>query len=472
MHMKKSNIQISTAVTVTAMIAISISLQLFSDETTPKAAHASYVRSSTRFQSYNAGTNFPPTTQELRYEPTTRPGQPEAQFPPQATTQNTDTGKPPHEWQRLTDDWGGIRPKLEDRGITIDGSIAGYFGKNLTGGISTGKNGGAYLLNLNATLDSKKLVGYDGGTFFLNFRNEDGIHHSFDGAFGNTSHLYEPARTEISEAWYEQQLLENKLRIRVGKIDANTEFANNSNGAEFLNDFGGYSPTILAFPTDPDPAFGIDAFIYPTPHLYAGAGIYDGSLAEGRSTGELGPANALHPDREFMIAEIGGTWTASGGRDGKLGIGVWHHTAQFAKFDGGTQNGATGPYVTLDQMLWRSNPADDDDKRGIALFSLAGYSDPSISAAHYQVGGGLKWTGAIMSRPEDIIGLGVDYIRLSTAAGSGFDRPDETTIETFYKIRLNPWFSVQPDMQYIHNPGGVSDHHDALALTVQALVDF
>jgi porin len=461
--MKYSKAGIPTIVAAITIIAVAVAGKMLLDVGQPQTARASEPAAKSRFQSFD---------QDLRYTPTTRPGQPEAQHPPEATTQNTDTGKPPAQWQRLTDDWGGLRTKLEEHGITIDGSFAGYFGKNLTGGASTGKNGGAYLLNVNATLDSKKIAGFDGGTLFVNFRNQNGLHHSLDGAFGSTSHLYSPARTELSEAWYEQKLLDDKIRVRLGKIDANTEFANVANGGEFLNDFGGFSPTILSFPTDPDPAFGVDAFFYPTQHLYAGVGAYDGSLAEGRLTGLLGPAKALHPHSEFLIAETGATWTAPGGRDGRAGVGVWHHTADLARFDGGTDRGATGPYLTVDQTLWRKNPDQDDDKRGIAMFALAGYANPEISAANFQIGGGVKWTGMIESRADDVMGIGADYIKLSSVAGSGFDRFDEVTVETYYKMRLTAWLSVQPDLQFIHNPGGISSQHDAVALTVQALIDF
>ncbi len=390
-----------------------------------------------------------------------------------AAPQATEIGRPPQEWARLTDDWGGLRPKLEDHGITFAGGFAAYLGKNLTGGADTHTLGEAYLLNINITLDSKKLVGYDGGTLFINFRNQNGLHdRSLDGSFGASSHLYAPDRTEISEIWYEQKMLDDKLRIRLGKIDANTEFAFVANGGEFLNDFASYSPTILHFPTDPDPAFGAELFVNPTSHVYAGIGVYDGSELEGADTGSLGPAHIFDDPSQFWIGEIGATWTGPGKRDGRLGFGIWHHTGMFDRFDGGTENGATGPYLTLDQTLWRRTPDGEDTAPGIAIFALAGYANPAISAANYQIGGGLRWTGPLASRDSDVLGLGASYLRFSDAPGSGFNERGELTVETFYKIRLNAWFSIQPDLQFIHDPGGVSSHHDAIAATVQMLVDF
>jgi porin len=399
---------------------------------------------------------------DIRFVPTTRPALPAPQVPPEATTQNSDTGKPPVQWQRLTDDWCGLRPRLDDRGIAFDASLATYAGQDLSGGLDTRDGGFGYLFNLNMTLDSQRLAGYQGGTFFVNFRQQDGLHHSLDGSFNSaTSHLYVPQRTEVSEIWYEQKMSDDKIRMRIGKIDANTEFDAVDNSGEFLNGNFSSSPTILAFPTDPDPAFGADLFFYPNEHLYAGAGAFDGSLQEGEPTGALGPAGRFHS--VFLVGEAGVKWSLAGGRDGRVGVGVWYHTGDIASIDVGRgSSGAIGPYVTFDQVLWQVNPDLGTDHRGIALFALGGYADPSISQANYQFGGGAKWTGLIPLRDDDILGAGVNYI----AFGSGADRSPETTTEAFYKFRFSPWFSVQPDLQYI------AGEHTAVAATIQVLIDF
>ncbi|HVT88095.1 MAG TPA: carbohydrate porin [Tepidisphaeraceae bacterium] len=410
---------------------------------------------------------------DLRFIPTTRPQQPVAQHPPIATTQNSDTGKPPQLWQRFTDDWNGLRPRLDDKGIAVAASLAGYVGTNLIGGAQTDAGGCAYLLNLNLTLDSKKLVGLEGGSMFVNLRNQDGLSHSMDGSFGATSSLYIPGRTEVSECWFEQKFLNDQVRIKAGKIDVNTEFDTVENGGEFLNDFGALNSTILAFPTDPDSSIGVNAFVYPNEHFYAGAGIYDGSLQDGVNTGSVGPHSLWNSRSAFWIGEIGDKWDGkASGREGRVALGVWHHTGSFEQFDGGHRNSVTGPYIALDQCLWRKYPEKDGDKQGIAMFFSAGYASPHISSATVQAGGGLKWTGAIAGREDDVLGLGASCIRLSHDTSAGLSDHSEFTIETFYKIRINPWFSIEPDLQYIHNPDGVSSRDDALMATIQMLIDF
>lgn len=413
---------------------------------------------------------------DLRFAPTVTPKTPEPQHPPESNEKNVDTGKPPVKWQRLTDDWFGVRPALDDHGVSFQASLTSDYSLNLRGGRDTA--GGAFrdLLNANVTVDTDRLMHWKGGTFFVNFQNQNGQNGNANlvGSAQGISNIDADGRTEVSELWYEQQLLDGKVRLKVGKVDANSEFAHVNNGAEFLNPSMGFSPTIVGFPTYPDPAMSVNAFVNPTEHLYAGFGLYDGSSAVGEFTGPRGPATFLHSaDRLFMIAEVGAKWSLANGRDGRLGVGVWHHTADFERLTGTGHSisGSTGPYVTVDQALWRKNPADKDDTRGIGAFFQYGYADPRVSLFEHHVGGGLTWTGPFDHRDDDVFGLGVTYVALS-GRETGGPGGNETTVEMFYKARILPWLSLKPDLQYVVHPGGGHDEPDALVATVRAVIDF
>lgn len=423
----------------------------------------------------------------MRLPPMNRAYPPRA-LPPQASPSETPVVSPatvpstepasqpaslPDKSGHMTGDFLGERAKLEAQGVALDLSLTTYLGNNFTGGANTYRTGFAYELNFGATIDTSKLLNWDGGTFFTNFRAQEGLVHSMDGSFGDTSHLYEPRRIQLLEIWYQQALLDGKINVKFGKIDANEDFDNVANGGDFLNDFATYSATVLAFPTDPDPACGADFFFNPTDNFYVGVGVFDGSLLDGISTGSMGPATLFDGQSLFVIGEIGARWTLPGARAGRLGFGLWDHTGSIDRLDGsGTVGGTSGPYLSFDQTLWKKNPDDSSDNQGIGLFMLAGYANPNVSEVNAQVSGGLQWTGMIPSRPSDVAGLGAGLLCFSRAPGTGLDEDSETTVETFYKVRVNPWFSVEPDLQYIHNPGGTSAQHDAVAGTVQMIIDF
>lgn len=428
---------------------------------------------STRPAEANADEAIASIDDDLRFVPTTRPMQPEAQHPPLATTQNVDTGKPVHEWQRATDDWFGARPWLDDHGVTVGANLTIDASRDFRGGGASGDNFTRNLFNLNLTLNTERLIGWKGGTFFVNFQNEAGTNGSERvGSIQTISNIDSEGVTEISELWYEQTMFDGKLRAKVGKVDANTEFAVNEYGAEFLNGTAAVSPNILGIPAYPDPATSVNLFFYLNDTLYFGAGIYDGATQEGIATGSRGPATFFgSPSDLFLIGEGGAKWSLQDkSLAGRLGVGAWHHTGSFDRFDGGVEKGTSGFYLTLNQMLWRKNPTDQDDDRGIAMYAQYAHADRDVSEVEHHIGVGATWKGAIPSREDDVIGLGVSYANLSDDAA--FTASNETLVEGFYKIQILKWLSIKPDIQYIHNPGGDSSATDAWVGSLRVQMEF
>jgi porin len=414
-----------------------------------------------------SGTELDPAR---RFGPTTRPDMPDAQKPPLSTPENVDTNKPPTSWQRATDDWSGIRPRLDDKGIVLQASLATDYSQNLRGGVNTNGGDFRHLFNANVTLDADRLFGHAGGTFFVNFQTQNGPDTSDAGDIQGYTNIAADGRTQLSELWYEQSALEGAFRVKVGKIDANSELAFAENAGEFLNSSMGVSPTILGLPTYPDPAFGVNVYVAPTEAVYVALGLFDGAAQEGIPTGSRGPKTLFGgPSDLFVIGEVGLKWDAGQRRDGRVGVGVWHHTGTFDRFDGGIKSGTDGFYIVVDQTLWCVHPDDDTDGRGIGAYLQYGHADQSVSEIRDHLGAGIAWTGMLPSRNDDVAGLGVSYVRLSDALeGEG----EEVAVEFFYKVQVTPWISVKPDLQYIRHPGGESGVDDALVATVRAVIDF
>jgi carbohydrate-selective porin OprB len=101
------------------------------------------------------------------------------------------------------------------------------------------------------TLDTEAMGLWPGGPLFVDFLQISGRsitdHHVGDLQFVNNSDA-PPGRTQVSEYWYEQRLFEDVLRIKLGKMDANNDFAYVDYGGEFINSSPGFPP-IIPFPT-------------------------------------------------------------------------------------------------------------------------------------------------------------------------------------------------------------------------------
>lgn len=211
-------------------------------------------------------------------------------------------------WAKATGTWGGYRTKLEDAGIEVNGGYTLDWTSVWSGG-TKGRATARSLVDVNVTLRTAKLIGFEGGSFYADLYDIVGRNGGTDtGSIYGISNIDGASPIELAELWYEQKLLDSKLRLKVGKIDANSEFALMTLNGDFLHPAGAASPTIVGFPTYPSPATGAVAFVYPSEKCYLGAGFFDGSLVVGVPTGSRGPKTFFdQPDGSgyFWIGEGG-----------------------------------------------------------------------------------------------------------------------------------------------------------------------
>ena len=231
-------------------------------------------------------------------------------------------GLPWWEWSRMTGDWGGLRSRLENAGVRFDSSYSTDWSKVVSGGHRR-RGTNRSLLDLNLALDLEALFGLTGATIFVDYYSQVGRNASKDvGDIQGFGNIDSDNVHELAELWYEQRLFENWFRVKLGKVEANSEFAFVDNGVEFINSSMGFSPTIFVLPTYPDPATSINIFVTPTDTLYGGFGLYDGALQKGIPTGSRGPKTFFDGSGKlFFIGEVGGTWTIGNHKHpGRLGL--------------------------------------------------------------------------------------------------------------------------------------------------------
>ena len=379
-------------------------------------------------------------------------------------------GAAPMSFEKQLMTWGGVRPKLERRGITFAGSLTVDSSREFTGGGEPGSDTIRYLLDIRGSFDLDKLAGIPGASASVDFQQQDGPNGSQRlGDIQRYDNIDADGRTQISEAWYQQYLFNQKVRVKVGKVDANTEFALPDRTASFINSSFAYSPTILNMPTYPDPAMSLNVFVYPASWLYLGYGIYDGAMAEGISTGDHSPKTLWQgPGDFFQIGEAGVRWQFGGEKlSGHFALGGYFENASVATFSGARQHGAAGGYLVLEQQFIKTSRAGQDDGRGLFGFFQFGWANEHVSEVAAHVGEGLVWVGLMGKKNPDTAGLGVTTATLSQAPGAGFTEHAETSIEAFYACQLSDWLNVQPDVQYIVHPGGDATRRDALVGTLR-----
>ena len=374
-------------------------------------------------------------------------------------------------WERdhLFGDAGGVRSSLEKHGLTYDLTYTAEYFHNLRGGMRT-RNGGKYRGDISFTmeLDTKAAGLWDNGLFFLHLQEEHGygITGDYVGDFQTLSNMDADDYKQVSEIWYRHNFFDGKFWVKLGKMEANADFAFVENGGEFLNSSAGFSPTIPLV-TFPDQDWGIVLGFEPVDWFSMNVGIYQGRPNGGQSIGNTidklhGPMVMVEPAIHYNLF----------GQPGHLRLGGWWNCDKFDDYDKNDPDadevsGSGGWYMTWDQQLYSEHPDKEGDEQGIGVFAQYGWSPQDSSEVEHYLGGGVQWVGMMSERDDDILGFGVFHVNFSDYAG--FEEHGETAIELFYKIQCG-WLSIKPDLQYIIHPGGSEDN--AIAAGVRVEISF
>lgn len=375
------------------------------------------------------------------------------------------------ERSHLTGDWYGIRRKLQQEGFFVDSFFTLDMNWPTIGGYKTSsKPLFQYLYELNLEWRSEPLLKYKGGTFYLSFQYHGGAHPTQDYVhdFMGVDSISSPNLTQLGEVWYQQNIKEDLFYIKFGKIDAIENFQFTDNALYLVN--SGYEtfPTILGFPTYPNPAMGVLFYIKPSNYIQWGAGIFDGSGALGTQTGGMGPSRFFNNlgDHAFIISELDWMWPTL--YDGKLKLGGWGNTVTLQRFNGQNQNGVGGGYVIFEQTLYPGEGKKKQWKTG--MFLQYAFTNPEVSKSDYFIAGGTQIHNVLdRGTLEDFLCFGIACSHFTNAKGSNFRYPFEMSIEATYWLQIFGWFQMQPDLQYVVHPGG--KYKDSLVITLRFNVD-
>jgi len=401
--------------------------------------------------------------------------------------------------QNLLGDMWGLRPALSNYGVTLSViENAEAFG-NLSGGVRQGLevNG---LTTATLQVDAQKAFGLNGGLF-----NVSGLHiWGGDLSEANLLNLQTvtgieaPAGIRLWELWY-QQKFSDKFDIKIGEQSLDQEWMISQNSAYFLNAMFGWAivPTadlLGGGPAYPLAGLGARARAEVTDNVTVLAGLFNGSPipANSPNTPLSNPYGVSFPLNTGLlaIAELQFTFPGSDASakangeaplPGTYKIGAWYDSGVFydQQYDNAgaplaspdsngipaTHHGNYSIYAVADQTIWQSK---DDPKRNLNLFvrpMFAPLQDRNLIS--FAVDAGLTMHEPLPGRENDVFGLGFGVAQVSSGA-SGYDRDlqfyepsvytpvrgAETFLEATYQVQVLPWWQIQPDIQYVVNPGG------------------
>lgn len=397
----------------------------------------------------------------------------------------------------LFDNWLGIRPKLEDKGfhptVTFVSDVAG----NPIGGKSQGITH-ADNLGINLAFDLDKLAGLQGASFLVSMSQRSGnsLSHDRIGNVFTVQQVYGGETFHLIDIAYQQQLLDDRVEFRIGRIAAGDDFLVAPGDWLFMqNAFDGNpvgiffnSPGMTAYP---NASWGALVKVKPTARTYLMGGIYNGDpsiRADSHNGADMSMNGPI-----FVIGEAGYERNGLPGDPGLIGdyhIGFWYDNSAFTDYETagygtppGSKRGNYGFYAQIDQVLMAFG--DRSQNRGFGICgSVLVSPDESVSQMPYFFTAGILSRGFIPSRPRDMGGFGVAYGEFSSDLRHAQEREQlfnptispqnyEMALEWTYRayFRESAVF-IQPDVQYVINPGGTGTIDNALVLGCQIGINF
>jgi len=405
----------------------------------------------------------------------------------------------------LLGDMFGLRTALSKIGISLAVQETSEVLGNATGGSRRGADYDG-LTQAIMQLDTQRAFGWYGGLVNVSALQIHGRNLSSDNlqSLQTASGIEADRATRLWEAWYDQKFLsEDRADIKIGQQSVDQEFMVNPNGAYFVNTMFGWPMVPSADlpgggPAYPLSALGVRLRYRPINPIAILVGVYNGSPVSNNDGDpqKVNPSGTSFPTNggTLTFLELQYTYPAVGsmvypGGAAPLGrtykIGAWYDSERFGDLEydntGGSlaspastgvprvHGGDYSVYAVADQMLWRdgANP-----NRSVSVFGrVMDTPQGDRNLIDFALNAGVVYHYPLAGRPDDTFGLGMGYAHVSPSAVA-LDRAaaqyalaadptsynpirgSETYIEATYQYQVHPWWQLQPDVQYVFDPGG------------------
>ena len=361
----------------------------------------------------------------------------------------------------LVENWRGQRQALADGGFDIEFLLTLEGVQNVSGGVARSSRG---LLNLDLIIESEgKALGLsEQGALHAHFLgNAGGNPTEMIGDIQATSNIEAANTVKLYELWWQQRSSDDRLAWLFGLHDYNSMFSALDTASLLMNSSFGISPDISQ----------VTPSIFPTTSLalmmsfYADQGAYFHVAAYDGVPGDPGDYHGTHV---ILKSNDGIFYALEGGYQNedvgtKLGLGGWFRTTDFeADFSGQSYSDNSGAYLIGETPL-------GDHWAG---FFQLGHANKNRNQVGDYGGAGLTYSNWLMA--NDAVGFGLACANSSTAYRNANPTMDdyEMAIECTYAFSPTPWLTLQPDIQFIQNPGMDAAIKDAVALALRAYIAF
>jgi porin len=371
---------------------------------------------------------------------------------------------------------------VEDSAAAIDLSVV-YTAEVLRNSRG-GQRRAHYLDNLDVTVtvDAERAFGWQGATLFAYglYNNGEPFSDDLVGAAQGVSNIETGVgAVRLYEAWIEQRFASDRASVKLGLYDLNSEFDAIEAAALFINPSHGIGPDFSQSGRNGPSIFPVTSLALRGDYKLADRWFVRAAILDAV------PGNPDRPKRTVLQLDgegaLGVVELNYLDDRTKAAVGYWRYTGRFETFaptseaEPAQRRGNDGLYAFVERRLTRERV---DDAQGLAGWLRMGFASEKLNPIGRYVSTGLSYTGPFKGRDEDQVGValglaefGAPFRRSSALASNPLNRR-EVIIEATYRARLTRWLTLQPDVQYVINPGAEPATANALVLGLRAEIGF
>lgn len=310
----------------------------------------------------------------------------------------------------------------------------------------------------------------NGPKLFFNLMNLHGAKPSEDyiGDLQVISNIEAGNHFGLFEGYLEQSF--GHHQIKAGLQDLNATFLFTEPALAFSNSSFGIMPSVsanVACSIFPLSSLGI-SYTYQQPHWNLKLAVFDGNPGSYESNRlNLNPVIS-HQEGALLISELEHDFKSN--QNTYLKVGTYWHTSDFEgmKSTAVFYRNNYGAYFLFSQNLFHTN----DMPPAMQFFLKGGIAPADRNMISSFIGAGCLFNTITHLFDSDQIGVAIGRVNLSKSYSEMNDNYEsyETVLDLFYGIDFLGYFRIQPSVQYIINPGALSDHHNAFVSIVRAQI--
>ena len=349
---------------------------------------------------------------------------------------------------------------------------------NISGGNQYGFTGTGELY-FGTVLDLQTIIGIPGASFHVTFDERNGYNvQTLSGTGLGLSGNSGPSRsTRLSEIYWEQGFLNDRIDITAGRTNPTFDFATSGISCTFVSTATCAQPGSWylnnANQAYPSSTWGGRVNFAATPNVYVRVGVYEDNPNQYSSTQNGFNWSTKRSTGVFVPAEVGySTSSTEALLPVKYTVGAYYDASSYTTPGGQEKHDRTSFWAQGQQTVWRPDPSTTQSVMLIAG-ALINQGGAPFWGQYY--GGFLSQAPFGQARPNDTLAFVAGYYVNNGAFA--LNKKSEWVLELNYGINLYPGVTLKPVTQYVIHPeefgfsGGKHPDH-AWVVGAQVAIDF